>query len=122
MFEKRTFLKGAVLWNTDDAANYLIILESGELLIKMTDDGNEPIIIETILPGTMVGELEFFSQKPRLFSLVCENDSMVWLLSLDTFDKAFLKNPKAMRHFMALALSFDITRFYNISHHWSQLR
>lgn len=88
----------------------------------MTDDENEPIIIETILPGTMIGELEFFSQKPRLFSLVCEKDSIVWSLSVAVFDKAFGENPNAMRHFMALALSFDITRFYNISHHWSQLR
>jgi SulP family sulfate permease len=122
LFEKKTFLKGSAIWSNDDAADYLLILECGELVIKMTDDEKEPIVIETILPGTMVGELEFFSHKPRLFTLLCENDSVVWSLSIDNFDEAFQKNPNAMRHFMVLALSFDITRFYNISHHWSQLR
>ena len=91
-----------------------MILEDGELVLSMTDNENEQLIIETILHGTMVGELEFFSQKPRLFSLICEKDSVIWSLSIVAFNKAFQENPIAMRHFISLALSFDMTRFCNI--------
>jgi signal-transduction protein with cAMP-binding, CBS, and nucleotidyltransferase domain len=53
--------------------------------------------------------------------LICEEDSVVWQLQRDVFDQAFEANPKVMLQFMEMALSFDATRFYNISHHWTQL-
>jgi CRP-like cAMP-binding protein len=100
LFEKRTFLKGTVIWKPDDPSNEIMILEDGELVLSMTDNENEQLIIETILHGTMVGELEFFSQKPRLFFLICEKDSVIWSLSIVAFNKAFQENPIAMRHFI----------------------
>lgn len=53
LFEKKSFPRGQVLWESDQEATELFILEKGELLLTMKDLGHEHVI-ETLLPGTMV--------------------------------------------------------------------
>ena len=140
IFEKKTFQKDSVLFEPDQPGNELYILESGELVLTLPSVTEDNHVLETLLPGTMVrvyflpindfltsvniikvGELEFFTRKPHFCKLICEKDSTVWLLRRDEFDKAFETNPQVLLQFMEMALSFDATRFYNISHHWKQL-
>ena len=111
LFEKQNYFKGSIIWKQDEIANELLILESGELILLIDTEDDKHQVIETVLPGTMVGELEFFSQKSRLFTLKSEQNSVVWTLSQTQFERKFQENPKAMRQFISLALSYDITRF-----------
>ena len=77
------------------------------------------VTIETILRGTMVGELGLFTNRPRSCTLVCHQECILWRLSSSKFHKSSLEHPLIMIQFVRLALSFDVTRFYNATHHYN---
>ncbi|KAJ3279289.1 hypothetical protein HK104_001585 [Borealophlyctis nickersoniae] len=121
-FERVEVSKGTVLWVPGDEAKELYVLEEGELVL-LIPDRKELKVVETLLPGTMVGELEMFSDRPRSCRLVANDDSVVWRLSKESFDAMADENPKLMLKFVTkVAVSFDAVRFYNTIYHWAQLR
>ncbi|KAJ3057146.1 hypothetical protein HK097_000074 [Rhizophlyctis rosea] len=121
-FERTEVPKGTVLWTNGEDAKELYVVETGELVLVIPDQ-NELKVVETLLPGTMVGELEMFSERPRSCRLIANDDTVVWKLSKTTFDEMADENPRLMLKFVTkVAVSFDAVRFYNTVYHWAQLR
>jgi SulP family sulfate permease len=85
-------------------------------------DGDQTHVVETILKGTMVGELEMFASRPRTCKLIVEQDAILWKMEKSVWNRACIDTPLEMVYFMKLAVSYDVTRYYNSSTHWSQLR
>lgn len=60
LFQKRTFFQGHVIWEPEQEASDIFIVETGELMLSLRE--NEQVhVIETLLPGTMVRCLQILS-------------------------------------------------------------
>lgn len=109
------------LYSVGDLADSMYIVESGELNLLLNDRSST--VVETLLPGTMVGSLELFSNRPRNCSLVAAREAVVWKLCKASFDKLAEQNPKMALQFLAkIAIPFDNVRYHNTVHHLSHLQ
>jgi SulP family sulfate permease len=109
-FERQVSETGQVLYKEGDPCDYLLVLEQGSLRSLMYVL-NEQVTVETILPGTVVGELGIFSSSPlRTRSLIAETTSVYWKLSRESFDLMCKENPEMANQFILLTLYFSAER------------
>ncbi|KAJ3274174.1 hypothetical protein HDV01_003457 [Terramyces sp. JEL0728] len=118
MFEHQSYDSGDIIYSYGSHSKALYIVESGELGLQVSDSDKDARIVETLLPGTMVGELEMFSGRPRICSLVALSDATVWCLSKYNFTQLSNTHPHlALKFVTEIAVTFDTVRFYNTVHH-----
>ncbi|KAJ3096867.1 hypothetical protein HDU97_005465 [Phlyctochytrium planicorne] len=115
-FERVEVRAGAVLWTPGMDADVIYLVESGELAQLMQNQGRMEVV-ETLLPGTMVGELELISGRARTCRLVVEEAAVVWKLGKESFDALCAENPKLSISFLRVALGFDCLRFSSCLSH-----
>ncbi|KAF7726256.1 hypothetical protein EC973_008966 [Apophysomyces ossiformis] len=109
-FEREPVTRGKTLWREGDPCDYLLLLEHGSLRSLMHVNHDE-VTVETILPGTVVGELGLFtSNAKRSRSLVVEQDSVIWKLSADRFMDLIADDPQMANRFVLLTLYFSSER------------
>ncbi|KAJ3200089.1 hypothetical protein HK099_002824, partial [Clydaea vesicula] len=98
--------RSTVLWNVGDLSDSIFVIESGELELQVNDRKIFKVV-ETLLRGGLVGELEVFSQQPRTCRLIASVDSVLWKMSKDDFDTFSLQNPLLANRFTRMALTHD---------------
>lgn len=99
-----------MIYNQGDACDSLIVLEQGSLRCLMTIL-KEPVTVETILPGTVVGEMGMFTSSPaRTRSLIADQDSVYWKLTKSSFDRMLQEDPQTANQFVFLTLYFSSER------------
>ncbi|PHZ17358.1 uncharacterized protein RHIMIDRAFT_195513 [Rhizopus microsporus ATCC 52813] len=109
-FERATVKKGELIYNQGDTCDSLIVLEQGSLRCLMTIL-KEPVTVETILPGTVVGEMGMFTSSPaRTRSLIADQDSVYWKLTKSSFDRMLQEDPQTANQFVFLTLYFSSER------------
>lgn len=109
-FERQTAERGDVLYKEGGPCDYLLVLEQGSLRSFMFVL-NEEVTVETILPGTVVGELGIFSASSiRTRSLIAETHSVYWKLSRASFDRMCKEDPGLANQFILLTLYFSAER------------
>ncbi|RCI01777.1 hypothetical protein CU098_010414, partial [Rhizopus stolonifer] len=109
-FERDTVEKGRMIYREGDPCDYLLILEQGSLHSTMTLL-KDSVTVETILPGTVVGEMGMFVSSPsRTRSLVAENDSVYWKLTKESFAHMLKQDPQIANQFILLTLYFSSER------------
>lgn len=84
-FVREEIPAGKVLWQVGTVATCFYVLESG--MIRSTYELETGQLIENIAPGTVAGELPFFSDTPRSAQLVTAVDSVVWKMDRKALDK-----------------------------------
>ncbi|KAJ3274519.1 hypothetical protein HDV01_002647 [Terramyces sp. JEL0728] len=118
-FVKMEFKENQIVYKKRTAAHSLYILESGELALLSDSD----TIVETVLPGCMIGDMELISNRPRICTLKCTSPAVAWALSRESFTKLTRSHPYLAVQFIRLiAMPFNSARLYNMVHHWAQLR
>ncbi|KAI8927111.1 sulfate transporter family-domain-containing protein [Entophlyctis helioformis] len=122
-FELVHVLQGETLFSVGDASTELYVVEEGEVVLAIPDGRSGERVVETLLAGTMVGELEMFADRPRACRLYATRDTMLWRLDKTVFDELCAEHPALMLQFVTkVALAFDAVRYYNTLRHWAQLR
>ena len=119
-FERVTFPTGSVLWSPGEESAYLFIVEKGLLrssMVELTEDSERRQVIacESILPGTIVGELGLFTESPRTKTLTVDQDSVLWKLSKKNFNGMLEKEPMIANRFIRMALNFSAERLKLVS-------
>ncbi|KAI8332373.1 sulfate transporter family-domain-containing protein [Chlamydoabsidia padenii] len=121
-FEKRTYEAGATIWRQGDPCHFLIVLEQGSLrsLMHLSSlnllEEHGDVTVETILPGTVVGELGLFAgQSPpqrRSRSLVVapKQRAVLWQLTRSKFEDLVQADPTLATRFVLLTLHFSVDR------------
>jgi CRP/FNR family cyclic AMP-dependent transcriptional regulator len=96
------FERGHLLIAQGAQDRMIYFLETGDLKVDVkTDQGFMQLAI--LGAGTVVGEASFFTQQPRIASVVAYSDCKVWSMSRDDFDALAKKQP-AVALALALAL------------------
>lgn len=71
----------------------------------------EQVTVETILPGTVVGEMGMFiGSRIRTRSLLAEQDSVYWKLTRESFNHMCRDDAEMANQFILLTLYFSSER------------
>lgn len=77
-FTQLHVVKGHVLWLTGDVADTLYLLESGILRATYDFPDTARVVTESMLPGTLAGEMTFLAASKRNATVVAERDCCLW--------------------------------------------
>jgi SulP family sulfate permease len=94
--------EGHILWNQGDAPDGLYVIASGVMRANYVFDN--ATISESMVSGTLAGELSALSGMPRNATVVAERQSVLWKLSLEDMEKFEVEAPEAARKFTKLVL------------------
>ncbi|KAI8091871.1 sulfate transporter family-domain-containing protein [Thamnidium elegans] len=109
-FERATCDKGESIYREGDPCDHLLVLEQGSLRTLMYVL-KEQVTVETILPGTVVGEMGMFvGSAVRTRSLLAEQDCIYWKLTRESFDRMLKTDPALANQFILLTLYFSSER------------
>lgn len=103
-FEHVTLPAGTVLWEQGDTPNGLYIIQSGVLRASYKFADHTPVIEESMVPGTLAGELSALSGLPRNARVVVERDVVLWRLAAESMRKLEEELPHLAQRFVKLVL------------------
>ncbi|KAH9989296.1 sulfate transporter family-domain-containing protein [Russula vinacea] len=111
-FERVAVPVGHVLWKQGDAADGVYVIGAGVLRATYSF-AHTPAIEESMVPGTLAGELSGLAGLPRNATVVAERAAVLWYLSEEALGRLGVENPELARTFTALVLKaakldFDI--------------
>jgi Cyclic nucleotide-binding domain len=92
-----------VLWKQGDAADGVYVIGAGVLRATYSF-AHTPAIEESMVPGTLAGELSGLAGLPRNATVVAERAAVLWYLSEEALGRLGVENPELARTFTALVL------------------
>jgi SulP family sulfate permease len=107
--ERMTFPGAHVLWKHGDESDGLYIIESGVLRASYRFADYAPPVEESMVPGTLAGELSALSGLARNATVVVEQSCVLWKLSLDSLRRLESENPTLAAAFVQLVLKCGFT-------------
>ncbi|KAI7865409.1 sulfate transporter family-domain-containing protein [Spinellus fusiger] len=109
-FTKLIYEKNQPIWYEGDACDKMIVLEQGSLRSLLSVHRHN-ITVESILPGTVVGELGLFTYgQRRTRALIAEQDSVAWILTRDSFQKMLKDDPQMANQLITHTLYYSSDR------------
>lgn len=102
--EQISMAEGSVLWAQDDPPDGLYIVQSGVLRATYKFAEHTQSVEESMVPGTVAGELSALSGLPRNATVIVERDAVVWRLSTEDQARLEIEEPALARSFMRLLL------------------
>ncbi|RPD58190.1 hypothetical protein L226DRAFT_466264 [Lentinus tigrinus ALCF2SS1-7] len=96
--------EGAVLWVQDEPPDGLYIVESGILRATYRFAEPTPPMVESMVPGTIAGELSALSGLERNATCVVERAAVLWKLTTENLARLGEERPELARAFTRLIL------------------
>ncbi|KAJ3193658.1 hypothetical protein HDU82_002738 [Entophlyctis luteolus] len=108
------FAKDAVVWDCEELVDTLIIVQTGSFVLRefyetIGDDEGITVtekVVGSYLPGSMVGELEFFAGIKSTQQLMAVSDSSAWCISAAKFKELTQRHPLRSVSFMQICLKY----------------
>ncbi|ORX70077.1 hypothetical protein DL89DRAFT_222823 [Linderina pennispora] len=95
------------VWVADTAPAGMYVVEAGTLRVYVDIDTEKTEAIESILPGTTLGELALVTGRNYSTTVVTDGDVTLWELSKRKFDELCVQDPAKMLAFTRLALAYS---------------
>ncbi|KAJ9102047.1 hypothetical protein QFC19_004975 [Naganishia cerealis] len=95
---------GETIWERDEMADALYLIESGCLRATYEYEDHCELIQETMVAGTVAGELTMLSASKRNATVVAERDSKLWKLDQQGLEKMEKERPEIARRFIKIVL------------------
>ena len=96
--------EGKVLWKQNDPPDGLYIVQSGILRATYQFADPTPPMVETMVPGTIAGELSTLSGLERNATCVVARAAVLWKLSSENLARLEQERPELARAFTQLVL------------------
>ena len=113
--ERINLPEGCLLWKQGDQPDGLYIVESGVLKASYHFAEYTTPTHETMVPGSVAGELSALSGLERNATCVVERDAVVWKLSNENMKRLEAEQPEMARTFTRLGLrckfNFNVSNF-----------
>lgn len=84
---RKTFRKNSIVVTEGDVSDSLYIVCSGKLKVYVSDDQGKEAILTMLTEGDYFGELAFLLEAPRSASVVCVEDSTLFIISRAAFEQ-----------------------------------
>ncbi|KAF9072486.1 sulfate transporter family-domain-containing protein [Rhodocollybia butyracea] len=101
---RMSYPTGFVLWRQGDASDGLYLIERGVLRAKYQFAEYTQNIEESMVPGTLAGELSALSLLPRNATAVVERPAVLWKLSIEDLRRMEMNEPVVARMFTRMVL------------------
>ncbi len=101
---RREVAAGEFIIRQGDEPDDLFFVESGQLTAQLEKQGREPVRLETMQGGRMVGELGFFLGTRRNASVVADRPSVVYCLTREAWNQITKNNPEVAQTLNNLAI------------------
>src|SRR5882762_657978 len=102
--ERSLVPEGVVLWEQDQASDGLYLIESGVLKASYKFAEHIPLVEESMVPGTLAGELSALTGLSRNATVVVERQAVLWKLSADSLRRLEVDDTALARTFVQLVL------------------
>ena len=93
-----------MLWKQGDAADGLYVIGAGVLRATYSFAARTHAIEESMVPGTLAGELSGIARLPRNATVVVERAAVLWYLGEEALGRLEAEYPELARMFTALVL------------------
>ncbi|WVQ82197.1 hypothetical protein IAT38_004325 [Cryptococcus sp. DSM 104549] len=103
-FSKTSIMAGDTLWSQNDLADGLYLIEVGCLRATYAYDEHTSLVQETMVAGTIAGDLSTLSGTRRNCTVVAERDSVLWKLDAEGLGKMEKEVPDVAREFIRIVL------------------
>jgi len=103
-FERISVPAGHVFWRQGDPSAGLYIIESGVLRASYEFANVVQDFDQSMMAGTMAGEMSALSDSPRNSTVVAEHPSVLWKLSNENIQRLQIDEPALARVFTQLVL------------------
>ncbi|UKZ79566.1 hypothetical protein TrVFT333_007324 [Trichoderma virens FT-333] len=112
-FERKEYTAGTILFKRGQPADGFYLLERG--IIRAEYDLPQGWFCESIVAGTTLGELPFFSEMSRTATAQVERDCIVWMMGLESWKRLQQKEPEIGREFLKISLKLTSERMSAIT-------
>jgi SulP family sulfate permease len=112
--------EGDTIWTQGEEADAMYLIESGCLRATYTyEDHTEPLQ-ETMVAGTLAGEMTALSGTKRNATAIAERNAHLWRLSTEALDRLQQEKPDVAKDFIKLVLKgeFRCSRLPTPSSSW----
>ncbi len=92
---RRAFHRGTVVFHREQAGDALYIIESGRVRIFLPTEGGEELTVDILDPGEVFGELALLDGRPRSATAEAFEDTVVYTISRDEFQRFLVTAPQA---------------------------
>ncbi|ORX36862.1 sulfate transporter family-domain-containing protein [Kockovaella imperatae] len=92
-FHQVTLSTGQTLWKQHESPDGLYLIESGALRATYAYADHGRYVIETMVAGTIAGDLSTLSDTRRNATVVAERECVLWMLSKDELEKMEKDDP-----------------------------
>jgi SulP family sulfate permease len=99
---------GQTLWRQGDHADGLYLIEVGSLRATYSFDDHRRLVQETMVAGTVAGDLSTLSDTQRNATVVAERDGVLWKLEMDALGKLGREKPEVARDFIHIVLKGEL--------------
>ncbi|KAJ2551786.1 hypothetical protein EV175_003563 [Coemansia sp. RSA 1933] len=106
-FKHKQLSLGQYLWYSNTPPLGMYLVESGTLRVYVDNGSGTFEAVESILPGTIMGELPLATNKEHSTAVVADSNVFLWELSKKTFDELCKRNPAQMLAFIRLSLAYS---------------
>lgn len=95
---------GQTMWKQGDPADGLYLIEIGSLRATYAYDDHRRLVQETMVAGTMAGDLSTLSDTPRNATVMAERDGLLWKLDKEALRSLEKAKPDVAREFIHIVL------------------
>jgi sulfate permease, SulP family len=100
--ERRELAPGAYIMRQGDDPDDIYFVESGQVTAQLEREGQPPVRLETMRGGQVVGEISFYLGAARTASVVADEPSVIYRLSLAHLRQLEGENPETAVTFHSL--------------------
>ncbi|KAJ1906280.1 hypothetical protein LPJ81_001431 [Coemansia sp. IMI 209127] len=106
-FKHKQLSSGQYLWHPDTPPLGMYLLESGTLRVYVDNGSGVAEAVESILPGTIMGELALVTNKEHSTAVAADSNVFIWELPKKAFDDLCERKPAQMLAFIQLSLAYS---------------
>lgn len=113
--QQKQINEGFLLIQQGEEADTLFFVENGQVITQLELTDGEPIRLETMRGGRMVGEVGFYLGSQRTASVKADEDSTVFAFSTQDLNELKMKNPHAPAAFHRIVASLLAERAVHLT-------
>jgi CRP-like cAMP-binding protein len=112
--EMRRIAEGAHVIRAGAADSNLFAVEDGHLDIVRMEEG-EPVVVATVGPGDVIGEVSFIDDSPRTVSVVAGEESTIRTWNKRTLCEALAFEPQLLAKFSVAMSELLVERLRDVT-------
>ncbi|KAJ2162750.1 hypothetical protein GGF46_000475 [Coemansia sp. RSA 552] len=105
-FSRKQLHASQTLWSAGSASEGMYLIESGTLRVFVETGDGDSEAVESILPGTSLGELALITNRDHTTTVVTDGSVVLWELPSKTFANLSAREPAKTLAFVRLALMY----------------